>query len=112
MSQPAPYTYDENTEGTLSCIAIGIPPVTLYWQFEGANITDGSSYTISNSFKLNSDVYLTNGCLIFASLQSSDTGLYTCIGIGSSISTDISLTVQCKCIHYSYPVILILLSLL
>ena len=104
MSQPAPYTYDENTEGTLSCVAIGIPPVTFYWQFEGVNITDDSSYTISNSFELNSDVYLTNGCLIITSLQSSDTGLYICIGtngIGSNVSTDISLTVRCKCISVS-----------
>ena len=82
------------------CTATGLPAVTIYWQFEGENITaDTSSISISNGFGISNDLILTTGRLTFTSIQRSNAGIYTCVGsngIGSDVSVDFNVTVNCK----------------
>ena len=82
------------------CTATGLPAVTIYWQFEGENVTaDTLSISISNVFSITNDLILTTGRLTFTSIQRSNAGIYMCVGsngIGSDVSLDSNVTVNCK----------------
>ena len=93
------YVFDESYEGRLTCIATGIPAVTIYWQFEGVNITSDPSNVITNSFSIAGDLILTTGRLTLTSVERSNEGTYTCIGTngrGANISVDSNVIVNCK----------------
>ena len=96
-TSPVQYVFDEGSEGTLTCLATGIPAVTIYWQFEGVNIT---SDVITNTFIISSDLILTIGRLTITSVERSNVGTYTCVGTngrGANVSVDSTATVNCKC---------------
>ena len=87
------YTFDESSDGELSCTATGIPAATIYWEFEGENVT---SNRITNSFSVTQDLILTTSGLTISSVHRSDAGMYTCIGIngvGSAASVNSRVTV-------------------
>ena len=93
------YQFNESTQAELSCLASGIPPVTVYWQFEGENITTGPALSISNTLELRDDVYITTSDLSITSVQRSNDGLYTCIasnGVPPHDSLTSNLTVNCE----------------
>ena len=100
LTLPQSYTFDEDSKARLVCTATGLPAVTIYWQFEGENITaDILSISISNVFSITNDLILTTGRLTFTSIQRSNAGTYTCVGsngIGSNVSVDSNVTVNCK----------------
>ena len=99
LSQPESYRFNETTEAELICMASGIPPVVIYWQFEGENITDGPDYTSSSVIELRDDVYLTTSVLTITSVKRSDVGTYTCVaanGVQPDDSVTASLDVNCK----------------
>ena len=93
--------FDEGSEGTLRCIATGIPAVTIYWQFEGVSITNGASDMITNTFMIGGDLILTTGRLTITSVERSNAGMYTCIGSngrGANVSVDSTVIVNCECV--------------
>ena len=76
----------------------GIPAVTIYWEFEGENIT---SNRITNSFSISGDLILTTSRLTVSPAHRSDAGMYTCVGIngvGSAASVNSRVIVNCKSI--------------
>ena len=99
LSQPESYTFNESTEAVLRCIATGIPPAAIYWQYEGEDITDGATFTITNTIDLRNDVYTTTSDLTITSVQRSNTGVYTCIaanGVPPNDTVTSDLTVNCE----------------
>ena len=79
------------------CTATGIPAVTIYWEFEGENIT---SNRITNSFSITQDLNVTTSHLTISPVHRSDAGMYTCVGIngvGSAASVNSTVIVNCKC---------------
>ena len=91
------YTFDEGSDGELSCTTTGIPAATIYWEFKGENIT---SNRITNSFYTFADLIFTDSRLTISSVHRSDAGMYTCVGIngvGSAASVNSSVIVNCKC---------------
>ena len=104
--QQTEYTFDQDSEGSLTCTATGIPPITIYWQYEGVNITDDLAVSITNNITLNDNVYLTTGRLTIISVQRSDDGWYTCVGtngIRPDASDNATVTVNCE-YHTGYSV--------
>ena len=99
LSQPESYTFNESTEAVLRCIATGIPPAAVYWQYEGEDITDGATFTITNTIELRNDVYTTTSDLTITSVQRSNAGVYTCIaanGVPPNDTVTSNLTVNCE----------------
>ena len=91
------YIFDEGSDGELICTATGIPAATIYWEFEGANVT---SNRITNSFSVTQDLILTTSSLTISPVHRSDAGMYTCIGVngvGSAASVNSRVIVNCKC---------------
>ena len=89
--------FDEGSDGELVCTASGIPAATIYWEFEGENIT---SNRITNDFNTFADLILTTSRLTISPVQRSDAGMYTCVGIngvGSAASVNSRVIVNCKC---------------
>ena len=90
------YTFVEGSDEELVCTATGIPAATIYWEFEGENIT---SNRITNSFSISGDLILTNSHLTISPVHRSDAGMYTCVGIngvGSAASVNSRVIVNCK----------------
>ena len=78
------------------CSATGIPAATVYWEFEGENVT---SNRITNSFTVIQDLILTTSRLTISPVDKSDAGMYTCVGInavGSAASVNSRVNVNCK----------------
>ena len=90
------YTFNESSDGELLCAATGIPAATIYWEFEGENVT---SNRFTNSFSVNQDLIFTTSSLTISPVHRSDAGMYTCVGIngvGSAASANSRVIVNCK----------------
>ena len=79
------------------CTVYGIPAATIYWEFEGENVT---SNRITNSFFTFIGLIFTESHLTISPVNRSDAGMYTCIGVngvGSAASANSRVIVNCKC---------------
>lgn len=92
VTQPTDVTTAENTNATISCVAIGSSPVTYTWTHNGTMLTVGSN---TGRYRLMG----ADGNLTVINVTWNDAGVYRCIAkssMGSALSLKAVIRIACK----------------
>ena len=92
VTQPKDVTTAENTNATISCVAIGSSPVTYTWTHNGTMVTLSSN---TGRYRLMG----ADGNLTVINVTWNDAGVYRCIArssMGSALSLKAVIRIACK----------------